>query len=286
METNNLLSENVLSVMQRRQRAINTKRRQPQLKRARQIAARKLAPEETIMKRARRKAKDILRAKYAGKRGANYHTLPPADRVMVDKMIEKKLPAIEKLVKRLLPQVRADERERLKKRKMAKKAGSAATRATKSLVNNKIPLKEMMEVTVDVLVEEFVDFLAEADFDRYSSAVPAHVLEDVIADSLVTTQDQLDEIVNEMSFGYPLMENVNLNPVGGTLVDGKTKYVTLYHPDKMHYHVERIGMDDTDVANQPRIKERLMQGYQIVPTTMDTRNKATGRRYRLKRDDE
>ena len=105
METTNLLDEGVLSVMQRRQRAINTKRRAPQLKRARAIAARKLAPEDTLMRRARLKARNILRKKYAGTQGENYNNLTPAARVQVDKMIEKKLPAIDRLVKRLLPQV-------------------------------------------------------------------------------------------------------------------------------------------------------------------------------------
>lgn len=295
METTNLLKESVLSVMQRRQRAIAAKRRAPQLKRARAIAAKKLAPEETLMRRARRIARQKLRKKYAGTQGENYNTLTPAARVQVDKMIEKKLPAIERLVKRILPQVRKDERERLAKRRKAKSAGRIATSNTKSLTNNNIPIKtkvpalvrEYVDLAEQLVVEQFVDFLVEADFEAYDRFIAPSVVEDIVVNELVTDQHQLDQIIEVVTVGYPINENVSLTPVASTS-NKSLQYATLYHPEKLNYHVEMVKLKDGEkLEDQPAVAERLKQGYVMAgdKNATGSRTKAFMRNYRRRVDD-
>ena len=104
----------VLTLQQRRQRKITMRRIKAKIKRGRRIAQRKMATSEKLKTRAQRKAKELVRKRVAGQRGENYKQLNPAQKIQIDKMVEKRKGLIQKLAKRLLPQVRKAERERLK----------------------------------------------------------------------------------------------------------------------------------------------------------------------------
>lgn len=105
--------EKVLSLSQRRQRALVMRKNEPKLLRARKIAKQKFAPEQRLKARAAVAAREVVRRKFAGQRGLEYATLSPSDKIMVDKLIDKKSALIKKIATRLYPRIRKSETERL-----------------------------------------------------------------------------------------------------------------------------------------------------------------------------
>ena len=103
-----------LSIMQRRKMAMRMNRLAPRMARFRKMRKKRMATSDRLIFRARKKAVQILRKRVAGKKGAAYATLSPAEKVGIDRMIMKKRPMVAKLAKRLLPKVKKAEMERLK----------------------------------------------------------------------------------------------------------------------------------------------------------------------------
>jgi hypothetical protein len=105
--------EKVLSLSQRRQRALQMRKNEPKLERGRKLAKNKFAPEQRLKARASVAAREVVRRKFAGQRGLEYATLSPSDKIMVDKLIDKKTALIKKIATRLYPRIRKAETERL-----------------------------------------------------------------------------------------------------------------------------------------------------------------------------
>lgn len=108
------LIEKPLTPQQRMQRARVMKRLAPKIKMKRKLAMKKKANSGQIKNRAEKKAKDIVRQKFTK---TNYNDLSYAEKIQVDKKVELKRGLIKKIAKKLIPQVRRDEAERLKKLK-------------------------------------------------------------------------------------------------------------------------------------------------------------------------
>ena len=114
----------VLSIQQRRKRGMMMRRIKGKIKRGRKLAQRRLASPDMLKRRARRHAKEFVRKKFAGQRGANYRKLAAADKIQIDRRIEKKQALIDRIAKRLLPKERKAELQRLRDRgKKGKKGG-------------------------------------------------------------------------------------------------------------------------------------------------------------------
>lgn len=109
-----ILDEAVLSYAQRIKRARTMKRLAPRMKNLRRIKKFKMADKDKLMKRARKQAIKMFRKKVAGEKGEKYASLSPAAKISIDKLIQKKLPAVSKLAQRLLPRVRKAEIERIR----------------------------------------------------------------------------------------------------------------------------------------------------------------------------
>ena len=115
LEEQGLLDEAVLSIAQRRKRAMAFRRARARIKRGRMIAKRKFAPKAKLEKRARRAAIKLIRRRVAGKKGLNYANLSPGEKMSVDRLVQRRQGAIKTIAKRLLPKVRTAERERLQR---------------------------------------------------------------------------------------------------------------------------------------------------------------------------
>ena len=109
-----ILDEAVLSFSQRIKRARTMKRLAPRMKNLRRIKKFRMADKDILMKRARKRAIKMFRKKVAGEKGEHYSQLSPAAKISIDKLIQKKMPAVTKLAQRLLPKVRKAEVERLR----------------------------------------------------------------------------------------------------------------------------------------------------------------------------
>lgn len=107
------INEKVLDVAQRQKRAMLLRRHEQKLERAREIAKSKMAPTKNIKKRAYAQARQIVRKRFAGQRGAEYEKLGPSEKMAIDRAIEKKGALIKKLALRLIPRVRQAEQKRL-----------------------------------------------------------------------------------------------------------------------------------------------------------------------------
>lgn len=105
--------DEALTVPQRIKRGQMARKNKSKLKRARKLAARRLANNEKLQKRSRKAARQLLRKRVAGKQGANYANLSASQKMAVDKMLDKKGAAIGKLAKRLMPRVKKAEYQRL-----------------------------------------------------------------------------------------------------------------------------------------------------------------------------
>lgn len=119
------LSEKPLTPQQRRERGRQMKRLAPKIARKKKIAMKKKASPEKLMSRAEKAAKEIIRNKLV--KGKKYADLPFAQRELIDKKVEKKKDAIKKIAKKLLPKIRKQEVERLKKKGDVKEAAELET---------------------------------------------------------------------------------------------------------------------------------------------------------------
>lgn len=113
IQTEQTLIERVVSLMQRRKRALQMKRRKPRIVRARNIKKTRLATQDQLMRRAMRMAKTLLRKRAAGARGTSYNKLSSAQKLNIDRQIEPRTKNIKAMATRLMPRVKAGEMRRL-----------------------------------------------------------------------------------------------------------------------------------------------------------------------------
>ncbi len=105
--------DEVLNIQQRQARKMIMRRYHNKLERAKELAQKKMAPEKNIKKRAYAEARQIVRRKFAGSKGAEYEKLGPSEKISIDRAIEKKQALIKRIALRLIPRVKAAEQKRL-----------------------------------------------------------------------------------------------------------------------------------------------------------------------------
>jgi nicotinic acid mononucleotide adenylyltransferase/predicted kinase len=103
------LEESVLSIAQRLKRAASLRRNEPRIAAARARAMKRMAGNQKLVARARKKAIMSIRKRVAGDKGVNYHDLSPSEKIQIDKLVEKRKKQITKIAMRLLPSVRKAE---------------------------------------------------------------------------------------------------------------------------------------------------------------------------------
>ena len=106
------LSEKPLTPQQRIQRGRIMKRLAPKIAMKRKIAMKKKATPEKLKVRAMKQARDVVRAKFV--KGKSYDELSYAEKIQLDKKVEKKQALIKKIAKKLLPKIKKAEAQRVK----------------------------------------------------------------------------------------------------------------------------------------------------------------------------
>ena len=109
------MENEALSIQQRLARGRTMKRNAKKIARMRKIKSKKRADQDTLKKRARKMAIQLVRKKVAGDRGSNYASLGAAEKSTIDKLVSKKKAQIDRLSKKLINKVRKGESERLSK---------------------------------------------------------------------------------------------------------------------------------------------------------------------------
>lgn len=112
MDREQLIKEAVLDFRARRARAMALKKNKNKIKMAKKRAMKRLASSDKLIKRARKAAIQMLRKRVAGKMGMEYNNLSISQKIVIDKKLQRMLPAVGKLAKRLFPKIRKKEMER------------------------------------------------------------------------------------------------------------------------------------------------------------------------------
>lgn len=110
LENEELQMDEALTMSARRQRGMQLKRLKSKILRARMLAMKRFANQNTLKKRARRKALGFLKRRFGG--GKAYQDLSVGQKIAIDKKIEKMRGVVTKISARLLPQVRKAEVQR------------------------------------------------------------------------------------------------------------------------------------------------------------------------------
>jgi len=113
VQSEETLIERVVSLMQRRRRALQMKRSKPRIVRARNIKKNRMANQDQLMRRAMRMAKTMLRKRAAGARGTNYSKLSPSQKISIDRQVEPRAKNIKFIAVRMMPRVKSGEMRRL-----------------------------------------------------------------------------------------------------------------------------------------------------------------------------
>lgn len=155
------INERVADVQERRKRAVRMRAKANILKNRRKILANKMPTHDRILRRAHIMARQIFRKKFAGQMGANYDTLSTSQKIMVDKMIEPRRPAMNKLIQRLVPKVRQAAVTKIAhhSHNMAQGSGSSLTMLSGPAKTPSASLKESLKESWDefnLIYEEII----------------------------------------------------------------------------------------------------------------------------------
>ena len=115
------LEERKFTLQQRLKAGQRARRRSKLLTRAKQRALRRMASPEVLQKRARRSARNIMRSRIA--KGQSVASMSPGQKIMLATRLEKFLPKIKKMAKRLVKVKRQQELQRKRSKNKTKTPG-------------------------------------------------------------------------------------------------------------------------------------------------------------------
>jgi hypothetical protein len=129
--TDTLAEKKALTLVQRQRRARILRAKEPKMQRAKEVAQHKLASDDKLKARAIVKARNIVKMRFAARKGTPYTELTTSEKIQVDKVVDKKVKLIRRLAARLLPALRKAEVNRL----ASFQSGSKLQHATAPAVN-------------------------------------------------------------------------------------------------------------------------------------------------------
>ena len=188
LEPNNNLNEKVIDLAQRRRRASLMRRVHAKMERKKEITGQRLHTPQQLSQSAERIAKNILRKRFAGARGAEYQVLAPSDKIQVDKIVDKKAKMIKAMAARLVPRLRSADVKRLQ----AKRSGEAV-KGIQTYMSAR-PVMSGDELNLDDLVKLFEKVsdkvLKVLDEKASKHGIPSNILEAVFLRGLYESDEQ------------------------------------------------------------------------------------------------
>ena len=160
--TDTLAEKKALTLVQRQKRARIIRAKEPKMQRAKEVSKHKLASDEKLKARAIVKARDIVKKRFAARKGTPYAELTTAEKIQVDKVVDKKVKLIRKLAARLLPKLRKDEYQRLASFKKGEKLQHLAPAATNEEFNRIVEsLNDKTSLQLVDIINESIECLNE-----------------------------------------------------------------------------------------------------------------------------
>lgn len=132
---------------------------------ARNIAKKRFAKNKNIRSRALKIARNTLRKRLAGARGAHYNKLDTQSKIAIDKMLDKRRKQVKNIANKIITRVKRDEMQRL--------AGHKSSTAKQAIVASYQPktLKSLVE-TVCIPEEDHIYFeMTQAEWDTFAAEV-------------------------------------------------------------------------------------------------------------------
>lgn len=108
-----LQERKALTLAQRQKRSRIFKAEMPKIERAKEVAKHRLASDDKIKSRAMVAARNIVKKKFAARKGTAYAELSTPEKIQVDRIVDKKIKLVKKIAARLLPSIRKAEATRL-----------------------------------------------------------------------------------------------------------------------------------------------------------------------------
>lgn len=151
-----LAEKKALTLVQRQRRARILRAKEPKMQRAKEVSQHKLASDEKLKARAIVQARNIVKKRFAARKGTPYIELTTAEKIQVDKIVDKKVKLIKRLATRLLPNLRKAEFNRL----ASFQTGAKLKHATAPAVNEEV--NKIVESLNDKTSMQLVDIINES----------------------------------------------------------------------------------------------------------------------------
>jgi len=237
-----------LNLMQRMKRSRMMRRLAPRLKRAKKIKAKLMAKPERLVVRAAKAARNIIRKRSAGKMGENYKNLSPAQKISIDKIVERKKGQIDKMAKRLMPKVRKAEVERLKKARSSVKTES--------------------HNPADILWEAYADLDIsgiEKKAERFDIAY--EILEDILYEGMNAWLNSGTKLTPQQ-YGYASVNKYIAEKVesGGVRHDRYKKVMSNKSDQELHTHAASTNKVHQNLAKNEIRKRGVSEGASLNST--------------------
>jgi hypothetical protein len=162
--TDTLAEKKALTLVQRQRRARILRAKEPKMQRAKEVAQHKLASDDKLKARAIVKARNMVKMRFAARKGTPYTELTTSEKIQVDKVVDKKVKLIRRLAARLLPALRKAEVNRL----ASFQSGSKIQHATAAPVNEEFntiveSLDNKTSMQLVDIINDSIDALNEND---------------------------------------------------------------------------------------------------------------------------
>ena len=162
--TDTLAEKKALTLVQRQRRARILRAKEPKMQRAKEVAQHKLASDEKLKARAINKARNIVKMRFAARKGTPYTELTTSEKIQVDKVVDKKVGLIRKLAARLLPSLRKAEVNRLASFQSGAKLQHATAGPVNEEFNNIVEsLENKTSMQLVDIIGDSIDALNEND---------------------------------------------------------------------------------------------------------------------------
>ena len=303
--TDTLAEKKALTLVQRQRRARILRAKEPKMQRAKEVAQHKLASDDKLKARAIVKARNIVKMRFAARKGTPYTELTTSEKIQVDKVVDKKVKLIRRLAARLLPALRKAEVNRL----ASFQSGAKIQHATAAPVNEEFntiveSLDNKTSMQLVDIINDSIDALNENDnsmgitLKRLLSAV---LPEDVATSTLMKKAERtgipfstLREVFERGSFaweddGRTTQEQFSFSRVNSYIAKGRAWTLDAdLREEKVSFDVldsafntlaEKRGLWDNIHDKRKRIKagskERMRKpGSKGAPTTSAFRDAA------------
>ena len=252
-----------LTVDQRRKRGLIMRRNETKIQRAKELAKKRLASSDQLKKRAINKARDLIRRRLAG--GKDYHSLTTAEKITIDKRMEKRKSAVNKLAKRIMNKVKTAEYERLKayvagQKELPTPKNEAFNQAFSAHVASSIPA-----VDTDGIIAEMIQLVLDKSItEKETQSLHNKASKSGIAYDLIE-QVFIRGLLNSMGDHAAAFNRVNAFIAGGK---------TAMNED--HDLYQKANPTDVNAIFEAKMNEDLRTWFNQKWVRMDTTGKIKG----------